>query len=139
MFLLDAKARFGGFGSSSDKRRMRTKAMRRILLSVILCLLVAAAHAHSDVGMTKPENGAVLEEMPRYIVLTFAKRIRLTRVWMTHLDNPRVDLDLGGQTEFLKKFEVPVPDKGAGLYRIEWRGLSIDGHAMSGDLSFQVK
>ena len=29
--------------------------------------------------------------------------------------------------------------QGQGLYRIEWRGLSIDGHAMRGRFTFRVK
>ena len=112
--------------------------MKQILLSIILCLLAATAHAHSDVSTTMPENGAVLAETPPYIVLTFAKRIRLTRVWMTHPSHSRVDLDLGEQTEFQSRFKFALPEMGAGLYRIEWRGLSEDGHAMRGELAFQV-
>jgi methionine-rich copper-binding protein CopC len=28
---------------------------------------------------------------------------------------------------------------GAGVYQIEWRGLGVDGHPMSGSFSFEVK
>jgi len=28
---------------------------------------------------------------------------------------------------------------GAGTYRIEWRGLGIDGHAMQGEFTFTVE
>ena len=37
------------------------------------------------------------------------------------------------------RFAIPLPGRGGGLYRIEWRGLSGDGHAMRKTFSFRVK
>ena len=54
--------------------------MKAILLAGLLALAVTPALAHSGLDTTTPENGAVLAEAPPHIVLTFAKRIRLTRV-----------------------------------------------------------
>ena len=113
--------------------------MKAILLAGLLALATTPALAHSAVDATAPENGAVLAQAPPNIVLTFAKPIRLTRVRMTHDARNAIDLDLGEQTAFANRFELPLKDMGSGLYRIEWRGLSGDGHAMRKTFSFRVK
>lgn len=112
--------------------------MRRTLIAASLVLLAAAALAHSRLGTTVPPDGAVLAAMPSEIVLTFTKRLRLTRVRMTREDKS-VDLDLGGAKGFATRFAIPLRGSGPGSYGIEWRGLAADGHAMRGSFSFRVE
>ena len=111
--------------------------MKRFVLAGLISLMATGTSAHSRLNTTAPADGAVLAQAR--IVLTFAKRLRLTRVRMTHDDGPAVDLELGGQKSFKTRFTVPLSGKGRGLYRIEWRRLSIDGHAMRGRFTFRVK
>lgn len=86
-----------------------------------------------------PENGAVLAEAPAAVTLNFAKKIRLIKVDMTYQDTPKVMFDLGDQKSFATEYTLPLPEQGAGTYLIEWRGLSIDGHAMTGEFAFTVE
>ena len=113
--------------------------MKAILLAAILALAPSPALAHSVLDATAPENGAVLAQAPTHIVLAFAKRVRLTRVRMSHDDGNAVDLDLGGQTAFATRFELPLADMGRGVYRVEWRGLSGDRHVMRRASAFRVR
>ena len=113
--------------------------MKPFVLAGLLVLAATAASAHSRLNTTAPADGAVLARAPAQIVLTFAKRLRLTRVRMILDDGPALDLDLGGQKSFRTRFAVPLAGKGRGLYRIEWRGLAADGHVMRGGFAFRVK
>ena len=113
--------------------------MKAIVLAAILALAATPALAHSAVDATAPEDGAVLAQAPAQIVLTFSKRIRLTRIRVTHDDGIPVDLDLGERTAFATRFELPLDDMGSGLYRIDWRGLSGDGHTMRNAFAFRVQ
>lgn len=113
--------------------------MKALILAGLLALAATLAHAHSGLDATVPENGAELTDVPTQIVLSFTRSIRLTRIQMTHDDDDTVDLDLGGQTVFATRFVVPLTDMGRGVYRIEWRGLSEDGHAMRNEFAFKVK
>ena len=113
--------------------------MNRLLLAGLLVLIPMAAAAHSQLGTTIPANGAVLKEPPTQIVLTFAKRIRLTKVRVARDQDRPMDLDLGDQKAFATKFAVPVAGMGRGRYRVEWRGLASDGHAMRGTFAFRVE
>ena len=104
--------------------------MKAILLTGLLVLAITPALAHSGLDTTAPEDGTVLTGAPLQIILTFAKPIRLTRILLTHGDQAPTDLDLGDQKSFATRFVVPLTDMGSGIYRIEWRGLSGDGHTM---------
>ena len=113
--------------------------MKAIMIAGMLALAATPALPHSVLDATAPEDGAVLVRAPPHIVLTFARRIRLTRVRMTHADGNGIDLELSGRKAFATRFELPLENMGSGLYRIEWRGLSGDGHAMRKTFSFRVK
>lgn len=113
--------------------------MRRALIAGLLAFAASAALAHSKIGSTVPANGAVLAAMPSEIVLTFSKRLRLTRVRLTRKGGPGVDLDLAGRKAFATRFAIPVAGAAQAAYRVEWRGLAADGHTMRGEFSFRVK
>ncbi len=113
--------------------------MKAFFLAGLLALKATLVLAHSGLDATVPENGAELTDVPAQIVLSFNRNIRLTRVQMTHDDNETVDLDLGGQTDFATRIVVPLTDMGRGAYRIEWRGLSEDGHTMRNEFTFEVE
>ncbi len=98
-----------------------------------------AAWAHSKVSQTHPADGAVVQGAPAAVTMIFDKKIRLTKVQMSHGDHAPVALDLGAQKAFLHDFSLPLPDDGPGVYTIKWRGLGEDGHAMQGSFSFQVE
>lgn len=113
--------------------------MKKFAAIFAIVALGSTAFAHSRVTTTTPKNETVLAEMPEVITLTFANKIRLVKIDMTHLDQPAVPLDLGDQKSFATEFIVPVDPMGTGTYQIEWRGLGIDGHAMSGAFMFTVE
>lgn len=108
---------------------------------LILCMFVmstTAASAHSKVNKMTPENGSVVETIPQSLEFSFGKSIRLTKVEMIYGETAQ-QLGLDGQTSFSKEFSIPFAGKENGIYQINWRGLSKDGHAMKGDFSFEVK
>lgn len=114
--------------------------MKLIPLSAFLfCISAFSALAHSAVDTTSPANEAVLTRAPEEVRLSFANRIRLTRVQMSMDGNAAVDLDLGDQKSFGTEFVIPVSINESGQYEVEWRGLGIDGHAMQGSFIFTVE
>jgi methionine-rich copper-binding protein CopC len=113
--------------------------MKHIITAALLSLSISGAMAHSKVNKTTPNNGDVLKVAPANLDLTFAKKIRITKISVLFGTAPNVDLDLGNQTSFTKAITVPLDHEGIGVYQIKWRGLSTDGHAMAGSFSFEVK
>ncbi len=113
--------------------------MNKLTTFALMTVLATSAFAHSPVDHTTPENGATITEVPPEISFIFANDIRLTRVDLHHQDHPSVRLELGDQTSFDRVFTLPLEGMGKGTYRIEWRGLGSDGHAMQGEFSFTVE
>ncbi len=124
---------------SSRRRNFVPCRGKLLVLAGLLALAVAVSFAHTPVGGTTPENGAVLNEVPSHIVLSFERQVRLTRVRAAHADRSMVDLDLEDQKMFSSRFEVPLKDMGSGIYRIEWRGLARDGHVMRDMFTFRIE
>ena len=112
--------------------------MKIIITALISSIFASGASAHSKVDTTTPSNQAVLAEVPAQIDLDFAKKIRLTKVEVTHESDPTVPVGLDGQTRFERAFSLPLQNMGDGTYHIEWRGLGMDGHAMQGEFTFDV-
>lgn len=112
--------------------------MKKLTTIALISMLATNAFAHSSVDTTTPENGATVAEVPSEINFNFADDIRLTKVDMIHQEAHTVTLDLGDQTSFGRAFAFPLQSMGGGTYRIEWRGLGADGHAMQGEFIFTV-
>lgn len=112
--------------------------MKYLILAALLPLVTVPALAHSELDRMVPADGAVLSAVPERVSMNFVSDIRLTLVRVIHSDTHSEDLDLGDQSSFATQFAVPLSDFGPGIYQIEWRGLSSDGHAMKGSFSFEV-
>jgi methionine-rich copper-binding protein CopC len=113
--------------------------MKKIVPIVFAMILANNAAAHSPIESSTPGDGAIIAAVPAEVSLDFVNDIRLTRVDMVYQDDTAVQLDLGDQIRFDRRFVLPLQAMGAGSYRIEWRGLGADGHAMRGDFFFVVE
>ena len=118
---------------------MKDDRVKQILgVAVFLAIVGTSALAHSKKESMTPADGAVLESVPTSIEMRFNDGMRLTKVEMTHAGTRIETLDLGTQSGFGKEFSLPLVPMGSGLYQIEWRGLGVDGHPMTGNFSFEV-
>lgn len=106
----------------------------RALTLLLLLGLPGVLHAHSVLFDSQPSDGAVLSAPPDVLHLRFAKGIRLTAA---SFEVGR--LTLPDQEGFAMEHTLSLPSLGAGTHTLEWRGLSLDGHAMKGTLSFTVE
>ncbi|HAB38899.1 MAG TPA: copper resistance protein CopC [Rhodobacteraceae bacterium] len=112
--------------------------MKNFLLATLLATFATGAFAHSDIKSIIPANNTTIESVPEEVVINFSKKTRITKITMTHMTHPSVDLDIDGLKKFIKTATVPMEAMGAGTYKFEWRGLGQDGHAMKGEFMFEV-
>ena len=112
----------------------------KILLVVIWAIgLSSDAFAHSKVNFTSPEDGAVLKQVPASLQMQFGNKISLTKIRIYIEDQNPIDLGLDHSKGFEDRFSFPLSTEMDGKYRVEWRGLSIDGHVMQGEFTFTVE
>ncbi|MFT6024594.1 MAG: methionine-rich copper-binding protein CopC [Ascidiaceihabitans sp.] len=103
-------------------------------LLIILLLLPSLAFSHSKVSATVPVNGAILDIAPDDFTFNFDKTIRLVSVVVNG-----ESATLPDQDAFAKTIIMTAPALDKGRHTVEWRGLSSDGHPVSGTFTFTVQ
>lgn len=94
--------------------------------------------AHSKEEMTVPEDGATLSTSPTLISIVFDTPMRVTLLKLSDDQGERYDIERHTGLEAVTDFSVIPEELPAGRYFVEWRGLSADGHTMSGQFSFSI-
>ena len=107
--------------------------MKHILSFAFALFFAASAFGHSQLALTEPAHGAVLSERPEQLKLQFAQPIRLTLLRIT---GENITISKKG---FETSFELDLPELDSGAHDVEWRGLSSDGHPVSGTFSFSLE
>lgn len=97
------------------------------------------AAAHSQPETTAPADGEVVAAAPAAITISFDKPMRVTTIELTGADGEAFALGRTDEMAPVTRFEATPPPLPAGHYTVTWRGLSEDGHAMSGRFSFEVQ
>ena len=118
--------------------------LQRFCVSALMLVAViggtsSAASAHAVLIDTEPKSGAILNESPTRITLTFNEEVG------TSFSSIRV-LDFAGEelaSSRAQRIEPDVvgtnsPDLGDGTYIVIWRVVSQDGHPVEGSFTFQV-
>ena len=101
--------------------------------------LAGAAAAHSRPETTAPADGEVVAAAPAVIAISFDKPMRVTTIELTGADGDAFALERTDGMAPVTDFEATPPPLPAGHYTVRWRGLSEDGHAMSGRFSFEIR
>ncbi|MEN3794772.1 copper resistance protein CopC [Fulvimarina sp. MAC3] len=108
-----------------------------ILATAIAAFVSGGVLAHSKEETTEPADRAEVE-MVEEVVLEFDKPMRVTAI---SIDGGSGSIELSSEqgTEPTTRYVVkPQADLEPGSYKVEWRGLSSDGHPMKGDFAFDV-
>lgn len=116
--------------------------MRRVA-TVLACALAtvalgaAPAAAHDELVDTSPADGSTVDVAPDQVVLTFAAPAEAlgTQVLVTGPDGADLtqgDAQLVGSTVV----QPLAPARPAGVYRVDWRVTSDDGHPVTGTFTF---
>ena len=113
--------------------------MRKTILAGAFAFLAlaGAAHAHSKAEKTLPADGTTVAAVET-ITIRFDAPMRVTAVSLTR-DGTDVAVERKTGMEAVTDFEAePAEPLAPGPYRVEWRGLSTDGHPMQGGFGFTV-
>ena len=135
--------RANGATRGRARARARARAARLLARSAVAAAglsfaLAGAAAAHSRPETTTPANGEVVTQAPALIAISFDKPMRVTRIELTNAGGDAFALGRTDEMAPVTRFEATPPQLPAGRYTVKWRGLSADGHPMSGRFSFEV-
>lgn len=97
----------------------------------------AAAHA-TQVG-SDPATGAILDDPPRQVVLTFSEPVRLLPDRITVIGPQGDPLAIGEPTTEGAEVVIPVPEVfDIGTYLVSYRVVSQDSHPVTGALTYSL-
>lgn len=115
--------------------------MRTLIVAVSALLVVfgaIAAEAHTSLDHAEPRGGTTVETAPREITLWFTEILEpaFSTIDVRDADGARVDQGKAQVNETIMRVGLkPLPP---GTYKVHWRAVSADTHAIEGSYSFQV-
>lgn len=111
------------------------------MASLLLAAAVGIVWAHAALVRSDPSANAHLSRPPAELELEFSEAVapRTARVELVAPDSQRLGLVLRGDSANTKiLFAALPPLTTAGRYRVEWRLVGPDGHAVTGQYDFTV-
>lgn len=124
-----------------DLGKRRAAAAFAIVLTLAAPGGVRPAHAHAELRASEPAEGAVLPASPDRVALFFTEPMRVTSLRL--LDEAGRERPLrreGARADATAEARASLPGGPLppGAYRVEYRGLSSDGHVGGGVVRFRV-
>lgn len=110
-----------------------------IAWSFVTLSLSGAVSGHSRDQATDPGDGAILKSAPATVAIRLDKPVRVTVIGLTDSDGEEFALKRTDAIAPVTRIEATPGPLPAGTYKIDWRGLSADGHPMSGRFSFEIR
>jgi methionine-rich copper-binding protein CopC len=112
------------------------------LLALLLALAIpfAPVSAHSELISSDPEPGEVLETAPSQIVLNFSEPLgegsSVIVYTVEYLRLPGVTYSI--DPTMPTRLTAQLPELQPGAYAVQWRSISLDGHELTGNFSFEI-
>ena len=129
--------------------------MLRIGILIILTLLPLQLKAHSPLDFSIPKNGALIENAPNELVLSFKSPAKLIKVKVAEIQSTEKSsflkkiLGTKGNNEFILQQDISkelnlshiltLPELPPGKFIITWRAMGEDGHILKGSISFEIQ
>lgn len=111
------------------------------MASLLLATAVGIVWAHAELVRSDPSANAHLSRPPAELELEFSEAVapRTARVELVAPDSQRLGLVLRGDSANTRILFAALPTlTTAGRYRVEWRLVGPDGHAVTGQYAFTV-
>jgi methionine-rich copper-binding protein CopC len=117
---------------------IRVRACAALLLAVALISPTFQAAAHTTLESSSPPSGATLDESPAVIEMKFHHPLNLTSVVAVDAVKAERKLDFTPHSS-AAVFQLTKPQLHPGKNEIIWKGLSKDGHVVTGTLVYEIK
>lgn len=107
---------------------------------VALALLAGGpALAHSELRRTVPADGAVVSAAPERFEMVFNEPVQLTFLRLRDAAGAEAPLPPRRDIRPASSETVPLPALAPGLWRVDWRAISADGHPVGGVVRFTIR
>jgi methionine-rich copper-binding protein CopC len=111
-------------------------------VAAVACIAAAPAAAHAFLDHALPAVGSTVHESPRGVRLWFTEplepafsRVRVVDASGKEVDGGDSHVDASNPAILAASLPVLAP----GIYRVEWRVVSVDTHVTEGDYTFDLE
>ncbi|MFE4665922.1 copper resistance CopC/CopD family protein [Streptomyces sp. NPDC056716] len=120
--------------------RLRSLVLLLVAVTGALFLGAAPASAHAALTGSDPQQGAVVEQAPAQVSLTFSEPVSAPEGSLRVLDPKGARVDTGtpdntGGTTYVVKLHAGLPD---GTYTVTYQVVSADSHPVAGAYTFSI-
>src|SRR5258708_20066666 len=97
--------------------------------------------AHAMLLSSDPKAGSELTRSPQQVRLVFSEAIdaSVSGIRLVPPRNAPLDLAVIADPRDAKALVAPLAPLAVGMYRVVWRTVSVDGHAVNGSFGFTVR
>ena len=114
------------------------RAMFACVIPLLLLLGIGEAAAHALLDRAEPRVGNTVATAPSEVTLWFTQKLEAAFSSMTVTDSAGQRVDTGKARVSGSQMSVSLRGGGAGIYRVNWRVLSVDAHRTEGNFTFRV-
>ena len=117
--------------------------MKYVTAGAVLALAITAAgitpaFAHARISSMSISDGARIEQSPPAFEMKFSEKVGLVKVSLTRSLAADVPLNYAPPKSVAVSFRVPLPSLAPGDYKLSWKTIGDDGHAMNGGVRFTI-
>ena len=94
--------------------------------------------AHAKLSEASPANGAVVNESPEALTLTFNEDVQLLKLALADTDSKLVTTEFKPSSASQLSFSIALPELAKGAYTVNWTIMGDDGHKVEGNYTFSV-
>ena len=94
--------------------------------------------AHAALSGAVPGDGAVVNEPPETVDLSFNEEVRLLKMSISSAESGEIDTGFTPSPEAASRFAVALPALEEGAYTVNWTIMGSDSHRVEGSFAFTV-
>ena len=112
--------------------------LKRLVAIGALIFFSGTVMAHTGLKTSNPEDGAVVNQAPEELQLTFTAAVALVRLSVTDAAGKQLELDFTPSTDRVTEYDIPMPAMQMGSLKVEWAAIGADGHTVTGTFAYTV-
>ncbi|PKG58053.1 copper resistance CopC family protein, partial [Shewanella sp. GutDb-MelDb] len=113
------------------------KLVNTILLATSL-IISSSVWAHVGLSSSIPAKGAMLNETPSALELSFSGTVRLIKLTLKDSKNNDFKLSIPTSEQSQDQYSLALPTLAESTYTVSWMIMGKDGHKMKGEFEFMI-
>jgi len=113
------------------------KLVNTILLATAL-IMSSSVWAHVGLSSSIPAKGAMLNETPSALELSFSGAVRLVKLTLKDSKNNDFKLTIPTSEQSQAQYSLALPTLAESTYTVSWMIMGKDGHKMKGEFQFMI-